>query len=298
MMEHERQSDDGWEKFLYRVYMILTFPVRRWWIILSVLATVLLVLIIIPTLDGVKKEDIVDWYKAKLVHSDLNKAKNKTIAMISKKVDNLTDNVKQILPNSPEESKEQTKPAKKESNLVSWNVAEFKKAKYVPSKEKKGTADKKESDTNIFAKMKNIATQSTEKPIKQIKPITTAKIKAENPLKSITSYYNVRTDLNLEYLDKPEVISGSATISGANELYIEETFVYLYGIYTNPRKYSLSQAKSFLENITENQTVTCSIVAYSTQTQAKTALCFVDGALINKQMVLEKMADNVALKME
>ena len=295
MMKHERQSDDGWEKFLYRVYMILTFPVRRWWIILSVLATVLLVLIIIPTLDGVKKEDIVDWYKAKLVHSDLNKAKNKTIAMISKKVDNLTDNVKQILPNSAEEEKEQAKPSKKESHLVSWNVAEFKKAKYVPNTDQKATTDKKENTTSVFAKMKNIAAKSTAKPIK---PITTAKIKTENPLKNITSYYNVRTDLNLEYLEKPEIISGSATISGANELYIEETFVYLYGIYTNPRKYSLSQAKEFLENITENQTVTCSIVAYSTQTQAKTALCFVDGGLINKQMVLEKMADNVALKME
>ena len=46
MGEYERQRLHGWEKFIYNMYMILTFPVRKWWVILSVLATVLLVLII------------------------------------------------------------------------------------------------------------------------------------------------------------------------------------------------------------------------------------------------------------
>ena len=295
MMEHERQKLYGWDKFLYNMYMILTFPVRRWWIILSVLATVLLVLIIIPTLDGVKKEDIIDWYKAKLVHSDLNRAKNKTIAMISKRVDELKDDVKEILPGSSS-TNQAAAPKKKESNLVAWNVAEFKKAKYVPNT----SATQRVQDANTYALIKKQIKQEAKKKTEIIdKP---KKNKADETViennAAIPVAYEVRTDLNLEYLDEPETISGTATISGANELYIDETFVYLYGIYTNPRKYNVAEVKKFLEDISKDQTVECDIVAYSTQNQAKTALCFINGVFLNKQMVIENMADNVALKME
>ena len=65
MIEHENRNLHGWDKFLYNLYMILTFPVRRWLIILIVFVTILFVLIIMSTLEGVKKEDIVEWYKAK-----------------------------------------------------------------------------------------------------------------------------------------------------------------------------------------------------------------------------------------
>ncbi len=298
MIRHDREKLHGWDKFIYNMYMILTFPVRRWWIILSVLATVLLVLIIIPTIDGVKKEDIVDWYKAKLIHSDLYKAKNKTISMISKKVNTLKNNITGVLPDTNENIPAEKKNAKKESNLVSWNVAEFKKAKYFPSNKNTTASNKKVQDKNTFALIK----EQVKKSAKQIEDIAAPQVETKQDdvinNKDLTAYYEVRTDLNLEYLTEPEIVSGTVTVSGANELYIEDTFVYLYGIYTNPHKYNAAEVKKYLEDITENQPVECSIVAYSTQTQAKTALCFVNGVLINKQMVAEKKADNVALKME
>ena len=290
MMEYEKQRLHGWEKFIYNMYMILTFPVRKWWVILSVLATVLLVLIIIPTLEGVQKEDIWDWYKAKWTHSDVYKAKNKTIEKISRKAGEIKNGVKGVLPAS---EKSQAKE-KKESNLVSWNVAEFKKAKFVPQAETKQTSNKKVHDSNTYAlikaEMKKKNKQSTHK-------VEEPKVEEEQQ-ENEQVYYEIRTDLNLEYLDEPETIVGTATVTGANELYVEDTFVYLYGIYTSPRKYDLAEVKKFLENFIKDQDVECDIVAYSTQTQAKTALCFVNGVLLNKQMVLENMADNVALRMD
>lgn len=295
MMEHERQKLYGWDKFLYNIYMILTFPVRRWWVILSILATILLVLIIIPTIDGVKKEDIVDWYKAKLIHSDIYKAKNKTIAMLSKKVNTFKNNFTGVLTNSSE-AEISSAEKKKESNLVSWNVAEFKKAKYTPSTKNKNSS-KKVQDSNTFAMIKQ---QIKQKSQEQIDAVINSDVQSVENLdeNDITTYYDIRTDLNLEYLNEPETVSGTAIISGANELYITDTFVYLYGIYTNPHKYNIVEVKKYLEDITKNQTVECDIIAYSTQTQAKTALCFVNGVLINKQMVSENLADNVALKMD
>lgn len=290
MMEYEKQRLHGWEKFIYNMYMILTFPVRKWWVILSVLATVLLVLIIIPTLEGVQKEDIWDWYKAKWTHSDVYKAKNKTIEKISRKAGEIKKGVKGVLPASEQPQAKE----KKESNLVSWNVAEFKKAKFVPQAETKATPNKKVHDSNTYALIKAEMKKKNKQSTHKVEEPKVEKEQQENE----QVYYEVRTDLNLEYLDEPETIVGTATVIGANELYIDDTFVYLYGIYTNPRKYDLAEVKKFLENFIKDQEVECDIVAYSTQTQAKTALCFVNGVLLNKQMVLENMADNVALRMD
>lgn len=293
----ERQLH-GWDKFIYNAYMILTFPVRKWWIILSVLATILLVLIIIPTMDGVKKENIIDWYKAKWAHSDVNRAKNETIAKISKKMNNLKDGAKNMLSASSQESAAEEN--KKESDLVSWNVAEFKKAKYVPQENSIIHSSQKVQDKNTFALIKEqmkrntIANAKTENKKNNTSAISNAPLEEKND----AVYYEVRTDLNLAYLDEPETISGEATIAGANELYVGEDFVYLYGIYTSPRKYDINEAKAFLQNMTQNQEIECEVVAYSTQNYAKTALCFVNGVLINKQMVIEGLADNIALKTE
>ena len=290
MGEYERQRLHGWEKFIYNMYMILTFPVRKWWVILSVLATVLLVLIIIPTLEGVQKEDIWDWYKAKWTHSDVYKAKNKTIEKISRKVGEIKKGVNEVLPASEQPQAKE----KKESNLVSWNVAEFKKAKFVPQAETKVTSNKKVQDSNTYALIKAEMKKKNKQTAQKVEEPKVEEEQQENE----QVYYEVRTDLNLEYLDEPETIVSTATVTGANELYIDDTFVYLYGIYTSPRKYDLAEVKKFLENFIKDQEVECDIVAYSTQTQAKTALCFVNGVLLNKQMVLENMADNVALRMD
>ena len=187
---------------------------------------------------------------------------------------------------------------KKESNLVSWNVAEFKKAKFVPQAETKQTSNKKVQDSNTYALIKAEMKKKNENKNKQTSPKVEVPEVADEQQENEAVYYEVRTDLNLEYLDEPETIVSTATVTGANELYIDDTFVYLYGIYTSPRKYDLAEVKKFLENFIKDQEVECDIVAYSTQTQAKTALCFVNGVLLNKQMVLENMADNVALRMD
>ena len=297
MAENKRYFD--WDKFCYNAYMILTFPVRKWWIILSVLATVLMVLIIIPTIEGIKKEDIVDWYKAKWTYSDVNKAKNKTIAMMSRKLKSLKKNVEEIMPDG--EQKKSAAENQKKSEFVAWNVAEFRKVKYVP---KGQNAKEKVYDGNTFALIKEHIKKKQKKKIKPveadvIKPAALDVAKSEIvDEENLSDYYEIRTDLDLEYLNEPEEIVGTATISGANDLYIEDTFVYLYGIYSNPRTYNINEARDFLEAVTNQQQVECDVVAYSTQTHAKTALCFVNGVLINKQMVIENLAENVALKMD
>ena len=52
----------------------------------------------------------------------------------------------------------------------------------------------------------------------------------------------------------------------------------------------------FLEKRFGDKPAHCDIVAYTSQTQMATALCFVDGELINKALVEAGLAENVALK--
>jgi endonuclease YncB( thermonuclease family) len=79
-------------------------------------------------------------------------------------------------------------------------------------------------------------------------------------------------------------------------LYIDGTYVYLYGIYTNPDIYDAAEAQLYLEQLVEGKEVYCDVVAYTTQTQMATALCFVDGVFINGDMVQNSLALDVALK--
>ena len=101
---------------------------------------------------------------------------------------------------------------------------------------------------------------------------------------------------NLEYLSEPETLNGKMTIVTPNDVYIQDTFVYLYGIYCDPNTYDTELAKNFLQTLVENEDVRCEVIAYTTQTKVATALCFIGNTLINKSLVENDMANNIALK--
>ena len=106
--------------------------------------------------------------------------------------------------------------------------------------------------------------------------------------------YQKRDDLDLSYYQTPKHISGEAIIYGANELYIDDTYLYLYGIYTDPNIHNEGQARSYLRSLIAGQNVDCYIVA-KTKDDIATAICFSANKNINEHMVRAYLADNVAL---
>lgn len=104
----------------------------------------------------------------------------------------------------------------------------------------------------------------------------------------------VKRNLPLIYLDEPKEVIGVTKVYNANEIEVDGTYIFLYGIYVNPETELGLEAKKFLENVVKNQVVRCSIVAYTFQDIA-TGMCYVGGENINQMLVTHKFSKNVAL---
>ena len=119
---------------------------------------------------------------------------------------------------------------------------------------------------------------------------------ANSSQRDLSSYYKIMDNQQLEYVKEPKSYGGSATVVGSNSLYVADMFVYLYGIYSDPQFHDLVQAQEYLVELTENKNVECYVVAYTTQTQTATAICFAGDVFINKALVDKYLASNIALK--
>lgn len=294
---------NGFLGWVHKVVMFLTWPFRRFKLLLSIIIGVLIVMIIVPMCYGVAFRDIPSWYyqliKAPFVQnvtqSVSDKAlaiKNKATQQIAAKIDDVKQKVEQISPEikAAEEAKAKGEPIK----FTTWNVAKFNKVKYERPVQKKDEVKLKAPTFAVLRRETKEAQVKREQEIK--KKQEEKKIGGPYYKGNLADYYRVRNDLGLTYLSESEKYHGKADVLGPNSLYIGNTYVYLYGIYTNPDIYDAAEAQLYLEELVEGKTVHCDVVAYTTQTQAATALCFVDGIFINGAMVNKALALDVALK--
>lgn len=59
----------------------------------------------------------------------------------------------------------------------------------------------------------------------------------------------VKRNLPLIYLDEPKEVIGVTKVYNANEIEVDGTYIFLYGIYVNPETELGLEAKKFLENV-------------------------------------------------
>lgn len=324
---------------MHRMVMLFTFPFRKFWLLVAATALILAVLVAVPMFHGIKLRDVKDWYMIKLPSHEFVAAKDKTVFKVSDNLDKLKQTFREVSPKRKEAAKKEKK--KEEVRFVSWNVAEFRKARYKPSqvlpKVKENEASKnveKESVTvssvagqavesikheNVFddnaeavvyVEPENVAVEMMTPNEPQYdameyeaddagypEPEVEDKIQkdADESLYLKDYYFKVKRK-DLEYLAEPEIIQGNVSVYDANSLYVGERFLYLYGIYSHPHRYDVVAAVEFLKKITQGKDVYCGAVAYSLMTETPAALCFVDGELINKLLVEQGFAKNVALR--
>lgn len=297
MKEWVEMRMSGFSGLIHKLVMLITWPLRHWKFLLISILVLVIVAVAVPLISGAKLTEIPAWYQAKMTHPFLTVIKNNvanitqsTEQKISESVNSVKDKVQQIAP-------EVIKPAVKEENkkekirFTAWNVAKFNKAKY---QQKPQPAQKIKLKSPTFAEIKEEVIPQKQKNVK----IETPKEEVSEPYYEgkLADYYTVRHDLDLIYLTESEKLYGQVDVVGANSLYINNTYVYLYGIYTNPDIYNEQTAQLYLEKLIDNQPVHCDIVAYSTQSQTPTALCFLNGKLLNQELVDAQYAANVALK--
>lgn len=290
----------GWSKLCHTLYMLITFPVRKPLYMLGII----IVLIAIPLIYGIRINDSLSWYKDKLPLEKMNEITSKTSKMINENLSSVKNNVTAVLPEKFKNDTTKAQDKEEQVKFVSWNVAAFKKAKYEPQPLIKRA--KKNNDTFIkspkvekqyIATKPQVVKKSDEYIMSESDEVADNNAKVYTySIKNLSQYYVQNPYLNLQYLSEPEELFDEAVVDGANSLFLADTFIYLYGIYSDPAYYDEDVAKEYLEKLTNGKKVYCAIVAYAVQGQTATALCFVDNIFINGAMVNADLAKNVALR--
>ena len=311
MSEWSSMQVSGFLGWVHRLVMFITWPFRNWKYLLSVIIIIVLFMIAYAFYHGVRFSDMYDWYKVKLsgpvssIKSNFQNVAEEAQQHVNDSLDSVKEKVQKMAPEiaAAKRAKENNEPIR----FVAWNVAKFNKAKYQQPKE---DAPKVKFKAPTFAP---IVDEEPTQDVRFVEPIAVVepqivetvpepqveqrKIPDEPYYEGkLSDYYTIRRDLDLTYLAESEKLYGHADVMGPNSLYLDNTYMYLYGIFTSPNDYDLQEAQLYLEKRLQNAQVHCDIVAYTSQTQAATALCFIDGKLLNREMVEAGLAEDVALK--
>lgn len=232
---------------------------------------------------------VKNFHKIVLPYRQEAVVRKKVFQSSEKKVAETKEDVTEKKSEQPAEQAKNDEPAR----YANWNVGKFNKVKFEP-------VETTPSATNeaSFAEVKQqaqIEKQQREEILdegEKIAPENKTLLSAQD----LEQFYVKKNSLNLEYLPKPEIIFGEMKLVDANSLYVNDRFVYLYGVYSDSEFYDVEAAKKYLESLVEEKNISCYVVAKSLQNNVGTALCFVDGLFINKLLTEHGYAQNVALQ--
>ncbi|MBO4293944.1 MAG: hypothetical protein J5896_00685 [Alphaproteobacteria bacterium] len=276
----------GFVKWFHHLIMFITYPFRHFYIFFSVVLLACIFIIGIPLLHDVPFKQIPAWYQ------------NLFTLQMPARVHRIMGTPKQIKPKRFKKDIKLTH-AVLEPKPAATNKAITKEEPVIEQPTKYATWDihKKPEHESI---QKQVVVDTPEPVVDAVKSTEPEPVKPEpaETIKESTSSsflkYRKLDNSELTYFQTPQRISGETIIYGPNELSVDDTFVYLYGIYTNPNLYDVTKARAYLRELVADSTVECYIVAQTSKGIA-TAICFADGKNINQSMVNAFLADNVAL---
>lgn len=293
----------GFNKFLHSVFMVVTYPVRHIFIFSICVIIFLAVLIALPLLFGVSANHIGDWYLLKC-------NKNNICTEIQEKLEKAVKtepsevSAPKIIRNKPVEENEAIKESRqvfKKAPLP--DVSDTAEAENKPKKQYKIMNIKKNPPISRVEVMSApVKVESKNEPTELIKVSEPVKLPAMQPAKAAevkpelpaSRYYRRDDTLPLVYEDTPTTVEGETFVFSANEISVGNTYIILYGIYTDPEKYNQDEAGQYLKELADGKMSECKIVAY-TQHNIATGVCFLDGRSINQNLVDAGFADNIAL---
>lgn len=255
----------GWNKFLHRLFLFVTFPFRRPLIFIPLI----IIAYLAPTFMGAKPAEVHLWYwnKIKSQTSGISSAISEKTQAIIPMVDNL---------NISMPSMDSFKPTSKPIEQV------IDTPQTAPQNIRRQMFEKAKETPEAIDVLKTAKLQPDFSNVQSIQPNTTV----QQP--------EVKKKLPLIYADNEEIVSGQAKVNNANEIEINDKAYFLHGIYVDPNTQKGLEAKSFLKTIIGENIIKCQIKAFTYQ-GIGTAICTVNGENINRLMVDRGYSKNVAL---
>jgi len=287
----------GAGKFFHTVFMVVTYPLRHVFRFLILVFILAVIAAAIPMSQGTRWNEIPGWY-AELFTQTRQQLPDFGLSSDQEK------------PAEEFHFKEVAAPAiihKRSASANFWPEPE-------PRADKAPTVRRAFTRAPKLGQRMEMKSQSDEAELKpasiptaqnrvtsgnKFKAGAGAKIQASiaassQPAEQKASYYRKDPSLPLVYEDEPTEIKGAVMVFSANDLTVGDYYLYLYGIYTDPKKYDAEKARQYLEELTAGKVVNCKIVAYTHQNIA-TGVCFLNGRSINRNLVDAGFADNIAL---
>lgn len=288
--DDELRSPSGWGAVLHKTVMFVTYPFRKPVYLALMLLLVLAAAAAVPLYYGAKPQEVHLWYLDKF-----REVKNADFSKVSDKFSKLIDNIPALAP-APSRGTDrlvEVAPSRKEIRRQMFRAASGARpqrvdilaeeaddvvsltppAPLLPVEEKREAAPAAAADERLPA---------GEDALFESRPVIVKKVsEAEGDV--------------LRYLDEPEEISGEVRVYNANEMEVGGTYVFLYGVYSNPRSARGVKAAVFLRDALKDETVSCRILAYTADDVA-TGECFAGGVSINKVLVDRGFSDRVALQ--
>lgn len=272
----------GFKGFLHRTAMFLLYPLRKPLIFFPLL----ILLYLIPTFIGARPSEVHVWYWNKI-----KSAYNSAAGVVSDKVNPWFADKEEATP----ELGGKALPERGIDQLVGMRQKAVRRQMFEKAKSAPQAVDILENEEVVpVSEIKRDEQPQPAADVVQEYNDKISELSSRNMAPAGSSTVTVSQKLPLVYLKDPVSVSGKALVQNANEIIVDGTYIFLYGIYVDPNLPKGIEAKKYLEQFVKDKVVRCDIVAYTYQDIA-TALCYVDDDSINQRLVDEEFSRNVAL---
>ncbi len=272
----------GFKGILHRTAMFLLYPLRKPLIFFPLL----ILLYLIPTFIGARPSEVHVWYWNKI-----KSAYNSAAGVVSDKVNPWFADKEEAVP----ELGGKALPERGIDQLVGMRQKAVRRQMFEKAKSAPQAVDILENEEVVpVSEIKRDEQPQPAADVVQEYNDKISELSSRNMAPAGSSTVTVSQKLPLVYLKDPVSVSGKALVQNANEIIVDGTYIFLYGIYVDPNLPKGIEAKKYLEQFVKDKVVRCDIVAYTYQDIA-TALCYVDDDSINQRLVDEEFSRNVAL---
>lgn len=272
----------GFKGILHRTAMFLLYPLRKPLIFFPLL----ILLYLIPTFIGARPSEVHVWYWNKI-----KSAYNSAAGVVSDKVNPWFANKEEATP----ELGGKVLPERGIDQLVGMRQKAVRRQMFEKAKSAPQAVDILENEEVVpVSEIKRDEQPQPAADVVQEYNDKISELSSRNTASAGSATITVSQKLPLVYLKDPVPVSGKALVQNANEIIVDGTYIFLYGIYVDPNLPKGIEAKKYLEQFVKDKVVRCDIVAYTYQDIA-TALCYVDDDSINQRLVDEEFSRNVAL---
>lgn len=272
----------GFKGFLHRTAMFLLYPLRKPLIFFPLL----ILLYLIPTFIGARPSEVHVWYWNKI-----KSAYNSAAGVVSDKVNPWFADKEEAVP----ELGGKALPERGIDQLVGMRQKAVRRQMFEKAKSAPQAVDILENEEVVpVSEIKRDEQPQPAADVVQEYNDKISELSSRNTAPAGSATITVSQKLPLVYLNDPVPVSGKALVQNANEIIVDGTYIFLYGIYVDPNLPKGIEAKKYLEQFVKDKVVRCDIVAYTYQDIA-TALCYVDDDSINQRLVDEEFSRNVAL---